>query len=632
MRNQNYGTLAILACMLVLLLGLSLGWRQYDLYQRDHEVHDATINRNLALMQARADGYFDRLALDAEFIAQSIILRNYLERPSPETLAVAQDGMLIISSLRPYLDQLRYIDQRGMERIRVDHRDGPARLSEQLQDKSDRDYVQDGLALRPGGVNFSAIDLNIEHGQIERPFRPMLRAIAKVMSNGHPAGMVVLNANADELAKRFSPVLPTAEEQVVVLNSSGGWILGGGEKDWLFAAKPDAPDAKLSTQEPALWAKVQDNPSGRFEYQGECHYYAWYQFKQAQGQSPRWLVAQRSAGQACGYLTTSAIRTWATQLALVSLFALPLLVLWHLSRSRAQGLQHRLQETSDQLEVVISEADLALLMVDHECRVRWINPETEQLLGWKAEELIGEKFHERAYMKDGKPLHPGPFPPQQALQTGDRVRSDRDQLLARSGEVLNVSIRVSPFGAATERKAIVTIADVEESVIRESKLTLLATTDPLTGALNRRSIMDHLHAMIVDPKLSPCVLMADIDFFKKVNDTYGHAAGDQVLKNFTNTTRTLLRKGDFLGRIGGEEFVVALENTDLPSAQAMAERLRLAVAESRTLADGATSIAITASFGVALFNGDESVEAWLDRADTALYRAKQSGRNRVETA
>ena len=464
------------------------------------------------------------------------------------------------------------------------------------------------------------------------PFRPMLRSVAKVMVNGSPAGMVVLNANVDELEKRLRTVLPTAVAQPVVLNSSGGWIMGGGEKDWLFSAKPDAPDALLSTQEPALWEKIQASSSGQFEYRGECHYYAWYQFKQQQWQAPRWLVAQRSAGQACGHLTASAVKTWATQLVVMSTFTVPLLVLWLLSRWNARELRRGLRETNAQLELITSEADVALLMVDHQCRVCWINPESERLLGWKTDELVGANLHERAHMWNGEDLHSGSCPTLQALQTGQRYRNDRDRVLAKSGEILNVSMRVSPFGEGEARKAIVTIADVGDAVDREQRLTRLATTDPLTGALNRRSIMERLQDMVEHQKMPPCVLMGDIDFFKKVNDTYGHAAGDEVLKTFTNTIRQLLRKGDFLGRLGGEEFVVALENTDLPNAQTMAERLRLAIANSQTPNDGGIPIAITASFGLALYSRDESVDAWLARADAALYRAKQSGRNRVEMA
>ena len=632
MRKRKFATLAFYSLALVLLLGLGLGLHQYYIYKVTRETHKTTVDRNLSLMHMRADGYLEQLALNGEFIAQFPILRMYLENPSAETLARAQDALLTLASLRPSLDQLRYIDQQGMERIRVNQRGGPPQLATELQNKSDRDYVQRGLALTAGGVYFSPIDLNIEYGQIERPFHPMLRSVAKVMVNGSPAGMVVLNANADELEKQLRTVLPTAVAQPVVLNSSGGWIMGGGEKDWLFSAKPDAPDALLSTQEPALWEKIQASSSGQFEYRGECHYYAWYQFKQQQWQAPRWLVAQRSAGQACGHLTASAVKTWATQLVVMSTFTVPLLVLWLLSRWNARELRRGLRETNSQLELITSEADVALLMVDHQCRVCWINPESERLLGWKTDELVGANLHERTHMRNGEDLHSGSCPTLQALQTGQGYRNDRDRVLAKSGEILNVSMRVSPFGEGEARKAIVTIADVGDAVDREQRLTRLATTDPLTGALNRRSIMERLQDMVEHQKMPPCVLMGDIDFFKKVNDTYGHAAGDEVLKTFTNTIRQLLRKGDFLGRLGGEEFVVALENTDLPNAQTMAERLRLAIANSQTPNDGGIPIAITASFGLALYSRDESVDAWLARADAALYRAKQSGRNRVEIA
>ena len=632
MRKRKFTTLAFYSLALVLLLGLGLGLHQYYIYKVTREAHKTTVDRNLSLMHMRADGYLERLALDGEFIASTPILRMYLENPSAETLAGAQDALRTLASLRPYLDQLRYIDQQGMERIRVNQRGGPPQLATELQNKSDRDYVQRGLALTAGGVYFSPIDLNIEHGQIERPFHPMLRSVAKVMVNGSPAGMVVQNANVDELEKRLRTELPTAVAQPVVLNSSGGWIMGGGEKDWLFSAKPDAPDALLSTQEPALWEKIQASSSGQFEYRGECHYYAWYQFKQQQWQAERWLVAQRSAGQACGHLTASAVKTWATQLVVMSTFTVPLLVLWLLSRWNARELRRGLRETNSQLELITSEADVALLMVDQQCRVCWINPESERLLGWKTDELVGANLHERTHMRNGEDLHSGSCPTLQSLQTGQRYRNDRDRVLAKSGEILNVSMRVSPFGEGEARKAIVTIADVGDAVDREQRLTRLATTDPLTGALNRRSIMERLQDMVEHQKMPPCVLMGDIDFFKKVNDTYGHAAGDEVLKTFTNTIRQLLRKGDFLGRLGGEEFVVALENTELPNAQAMAERLRLAIANSQTPNDGGIPIAITASFGLALYSRDESVDAWLARADAALYRAKQSGRNRVEIA
>lgn len=631
LRKQEYLTLAFHSCLLLCLLSLALGFREYEVYKHERDLRAATIDRNLALIQGRSDGYWERLALDAEFMAQSSILRRYLEDPSPDTLPPAQEALLLFASLRPYLDQVRYIDQQGMEQIRVDQRDGPARLAVNLQDKSDRPYVQAGLALNAGSLHFSNIDLNVENGQLERPFRPMLRVVGRTTVNDRPAGMIVFNAKVDELSRQFQTVMPTKDQQLLVLNSDGGWIMGGGAKDWLFAAEPTAQGARLSTEAPALWAQIQAQPSGQFEYEGECHYYRWYQYKATQVQSPRLVVAQRYQGQDCGYLASSAAKTWVTQLALTLTFTLPLLVLWHFSRAHERALQRLLRDSHAQLDLVTREVAVALVMVDDQCRVCWVNPEAERLLGWKAADLIGENLHERIHQKDGESLHSGPCPTLQALQTGQRYQSDRDQILSHSGDVLNVSVRVSSSGEGEARKAIVTIADVQEFVAREKRLTHLARTDPLTGALNRRSLTEHLQAMVDDPKMQSCVLMADIDFFKKVNDTYGHSTGDLVLKNFTETIRALLRKGDLLGRVGGEEFVVFLGNTDLENAQVLAERLRFAVENSRTQVDG-SMIAITASFGLAFYNGNESVEELLTRSDVALYQAKHSGRNRVKTA
>ena len=123
--------------------------------------------------------------------------------------------------------------------------------------------------------------------------------------------------------------------------------------------------------------------------------------------------------------------------------------------------------------------------------------------------------------------------------------------------------------------------------------------------------------------------MADIDFFKRINDNYGHAVGDQVLKNFTETLRGQLRQGDWLGRIGGEEFVIVLANASLETAKNLAERLRIAVSEQACCIED-NRITVTASFGLAMFDGQESLDQLLERADEALYRAKRSGRNRVE--
>jgi len=128
------------------------------------------------------------------------------------------------------------------------------------------------------------------------------------------------------------------------------------------------------------------------------------------------------------------------------------------------------------------------------------------------------------------------------------------------------------------------------------------------------------------------VLMLDLDLFKQINDTHGHATGDALLKHFAQLVRNTLRKVDMVGRVGGEEFAVILPGTNSAGARRFAERLREAVANTPLVRDGKT-ISMTVSIGVATIGPpDSNGEETLLRSDEALYRAKRNGRNRVELA
>lgn len=166
-----------------------------------------------------------------------------------------------------------------------------------------------------------------------------------------------------------------------------------------------------------------------------------------------------------------------------------------------------------------------------------------------------------------------------------------------------------------------------------SELDQLATVDFLTGLPNRRRFMEQAEAEMARSaryKQPFAMAVLDIDFFKKVNDQYGHSAGDAVLKTFGAVCLETLRDSDFVGRIGGEEFGMLFPNTSLSEASKVLERLRSRIAETAVVIDGNQKINITASFGVAVVSehGDE-IDPLFQLADQALYEAKESGRNRV---
>ena len=170
------------------------------------------------------------------------------------------------------------------------------------------------------------------------------------------------------------------------------------------------------------------------------------------------------------------------------------------------------------------------------------------------------------------------------------------------------------------------VAAMSAPYIEIARLQKLSQVDPLTGALNRRGLDLFLPD---DPAFS--VLMVDIDHFKKVNDSFGHAVGDEVLKRVARLLSNSLRAGDAVVRYGGEEFLVILAEVGISIAAKVGERARQNVADHPIKVNG-QEIPVTISVGVAERRDDEDRDALISRADTALYKAKQAGRNKVEVA
>jgi diguanylate cyclase (GGDEF)-like protein len=215
-----------------------------------------------------------------------------------------------------------------------------------------------------------------------------------------------------------------------------------------------------------------------------------------------------------------------------------------------------------------------------------------------------------------------------------------------SEHILKMNV-FNEFDADGVRTALFAVAmDVTEQVRRERALKLarelaieqaaeaqkLAKTDPLTGLANRRATFDWLESMMtcsleIDEPLA--VLMFDIDHFKRVNDTYGHQTGDEVLGKVAEIARLQIRAEDLVGRIGGEEFVCILSGVGGREARALAERLCRAIAQET---EGAACPAATISIGLALLRAGDTVETLMRRADAALYEAKENGRNQVRRA
>ena len=277
--------------------------------------------------------------------------------------------------------------------------------------------------------------------------------------------------------------------------------------------------------------------------------------------------------------------------------------------------------------------------------------------------LLAEDEHRRLHVRAAHGVLPGPWreglelapndgAAGEALASGDCVLRRRAPVGGREGSVLAVPMqhkvevmgvlvftrdRVDDFGA-DEIKLLGAIAGQAALAISNARLyeqkVSLSITDPLTGAFNRRHLFDHLDMELRRGERygdAVSVAMLDIDHFKQLNDTWGHAAGDHVLRAVAATLRRSVRRVDTVARFGGEEFCLILPRQGRPEAFEVAEKLRLALQNvplPPSVAQTAVG-AITASFGVATFPGDGADAAsLLDAADSALYASKRGGRNR----
>ncbi|WP_019617157.1 sensor domain-containing diguanylate cyclase [Psychromonas ossibalaenae] len=223
-----------------------------------------------------------------------------------------------------------------------------------------------------------------------------------------------------------------------------------------------------------------------------------------------------------------------------------------------------------------------------------------------------------------------------------KLRTDFDDILFKTFELLmidgswtRVSRLINPDGFVFLYSTDITTLKNTESQLRLalSDVEKLAATDPLTGISNRRHFfelaeIEFERSRRYGHRLS--LLALDIDYFKRINDNYGHHAGDQVLLALTDCCRKLLRSSDIFSRQGGEEFSIMLPETELVDASLLAERIRQAVSELR-VSYGDDVISLTTSIGLSeLSDNTETLDHLMYQADKALYRAKETGRNRSE--
>jgi diguanylate cyclase (GGDEF)-like protein/PAS domain S-box-containing protein len=273
---------------------------------------------------------------------------------------------------------------------------------------------------------------------------------------------------------------------------------------------------------------------------------------------------------------------------------------------------------------------------DREGRTIYVNPPLEVTLGMSSGQLLGRPSSE--HFDDGR-FDIFETKVKQVLETGEDEVYEFE-VPGPSGMAFHSVHMVAELDESGTVTGVLALRrDLTKRKRVEEELEQQAHSDYLTGLANRRHFLEQAESEL--SRLNRCgaalsLIMFDIDFFKQVNDTHGHDIGDLVLQKIADISRENMRVIDIIGRIGGEEFVVLLPQTDRQQAAEAAERLRIAIAEGEVKLENGLPVRFSASFGVVTLSGDSGahdrppgIDDLLIRADSAMYQAKQTGRNRV---
>ncbi len=293
-------------------------------------------------------------------------------------------------------------------------------------------------------------------------------------------------------------------------------------------------------------------------------------------------------------------------------------------------------QASEEMNRAIVEASLdALVTVNDKNEITFWSTTSQQMFGWTADEALGKKLHQLIFPEEFLLTQEELYNLTEAKEASFSGRVQDVVAKKKDGTRFPADLSVATFRLGDSFFTHCSLRDTSERKAAELRLRHLATTDELTNISNRRHFIELAERELKRSQRygTPfSVVLFDADHFKRVNDTYGHDIGDQVLKTIAAASATMLRELDILGRFGGEEFTVALPQTDITGAQLLAERLRLLIGNTPIQAADGRDISITISLGIAEATATTScLDELLKHADIALYRAKNNGRNRVET-
>ncbi|MEI7456721.1 MAG: EAL domain-containing protein [Nitrosomonadales bacterium] len=606
--------------------------------QREFIAHSLTENAKIALAKGAVEQTLEGIYSDTYLVAQNLTLQELATNTSSDLMWRFLHDLRLISQSRKHYDEISWIDEAGMERARVHFNGNHTNLIpvEKLTNKSTTDYYTQALKLNAGEIYVSPQDFNAEpaefsHGHILRIATPV------VDTNGDKHGVIVFNCLSEHMIQKFNTSTLAGDDHAMLVNRDGYYL----EKSPAIDASQTSNMRSMANT--AVWQHIIGTPQGQFMaadglWTFETVYPAGinpikrvaYTADFSPTQNLEWKVVRHIAPDQL-FSRTRALKT-----GLIEGSALLLALIFFSSLKHARNhVRVKLAETDLRIAATAFESEEAMIITDANGVILKVNQVFTDTTGYTSEEVVGQ--NPRLLKTD-----------QHSLEFYDQMWRAIKQAGKWQGEIWDkrkngeIYPKLLNIYAVKGKNGVVThyvgsYTDLTERKMAEEKIISLAFYDTLTGLPNRRLLLDKLNYALASglrTGKNGALLFIDLDNFKTLNDTLGHDIGDLLLKQVAHRLKSCVREIDTVARIGGDEFVVMLEdlNSESTEAAAQTEAIGEKILDAlRTPYQLLThEFYSSVSIGITLFSNDgQSQEEPLKQADIAMYQAKKSGRNKL---